>query len=39
MIEKKADDYAVLEKIYDPQGQYKKKFMEQAEKKGIKMVV
>ncbi|XP_014292424.1 ejaculatory bulb-specific protein 3 [Halyomorpha halys] len=39
MIEKKAEDYAVLEKIYDPQGQYKKKFMEQVKNKGIKMVV
>nr|WVD93728.1 chemosensory protein 4 [Graphosoma rubrolineatum] len=37
MLEKKNEDYAALEKIYDPEGIYKKKFSAEAEKRGIKI--
>ncbi|CAH1395231.1 unnamed protein product [Nezara viridula] len=37
MLEKKPDDFSVLEKIYDPDGAYRKKFATEAEKRGIKL--
>nr|AWW17231.1 chemosensory protein 7 [Riptortus pedestris] len=37
LLEKKPDDYAELEKIYDPQGTYKKKYQEEFEKQGFKL--
>lgn len=35
LIKNKPQDYAVLEKIYDPQGTYKKKYEAEAKKLGI----
>lgn len=35
MIEKRPDDWAVLEKLYDPEGLYKAKYKEEAERRGI----
>nr|BAN21451.1 protein serine/threonine kinase, putative [Riptortus pedestris] len=37
VIEKKPQDWAVLEKIYDPQGTYRQKYKQEAEKRGIKI--
>nr|AYN07329.1 chemosensory protein 1 [Yemma signatus] len=37
IIEEKPDDWKLLESIYDPQGAYKKKYKEQAEKRGYKL--
>lgn len=37
LIEKKPDQYAQLEKKYDPTGSYKKKYEEEAKKRGIKV--
>nr|WVD93725.1 chemosensory protein 1 [Graphosoma rubrolineatum] len=36
MMEKKPDDFTVLEKIYDPDGAYRKKFASEVEKRGVK---
>nr|BCX55333.1 chemosensory protein 1 [Plautia stali] len=36
-LENKRKDYDVLEKIYDPEGIYRKKYQAEAEKKGIKL--
>ncbi|XP_014292421.1 ejaculatory bulb-specific protein 3 [Halyomorpha halys] len=36
MIENKPDDFSVLEKIYDPDGAYRKKYSSEAEKRGVK---
>ncbi|XP_014277118.1 ejaculatory bulb-specific protein 3 [Halyomorpha halys] len=37
LLDKKPNDYKVLEKIYDPQGVYRAQYKSEAEKRGIKI--
>ncbi|BET02601.1 unnamed protein product [Nesidiocoris tenuis] len=37
LLKNKPQDYAVLEKIYDPQGTYKKKYESEAKKLGVNL--